>query len=62
MGVNSIRFYERFPNEAVCYRYIAVSFVKNAVMKIIVLVENHHHDAVHDVNMMRVRLPRNHQS
>jgi len=23
MGVNSIRFYERFPHEAVCYRYIA---------------------------------------
>ena len=23
MGGNSIRFYERFPNEAVCYRYIA---------------------------------------
>ena len=23
MGVNSIRSYERFPNEAVCYRYIA---------------------------------------
>jgi hypothetical protein len=23
MGVNSIRFYERFPNETVCYRYLA---------------------------------------
>jgi hypothetical protein len=23
MGVNSIRFYEQFPDEKVCYRYIA---------------------------------------
>ena len=63
MGVDSIRFYERFPNEAVCYRYIAdikrlpVSFIKNVVMSIIVWVENHHHAAVRDGNMMRVRLP-----
>jgi len=62
IGVNSIRFYERFPNADACYRYIAdikwVSgfvFVRNAVMNIIVQASNHHQDVVHDVSMMKAQ-------